>query len=412
MKPKRIIRLHESLPLPCCPRVWAEVSREALAHNWQDLCAHIRRCCPRTEAMAVVKADAYGHGILPVVGTLLDVGCRMFAFACMEEAIAAREIIRETLPDSDCTLLVLGYTPPVDAAILAEYAITTAILSEDYAQALSDAATRAGVTVTCHIAVDTGMNRIGIPAYDEKDAPAVAGIIRDVCNLPGLDVTGVFSHPARADEDLAAVMAEHSRTMCQYRRFRTVRKAVKSLHLHGKPLLFHLCNSAAAVRFPDAVPEGCMDAVRLGISLYGYGMDLPDGTPISNRPVMRLMTTVVHIHTLPVGESLGYGGTYTADTPRTIATLPVGYADGLLRALSGAYVTVHTAKGNIKAPIVGRICMDQCMIDVTDLDVRVNDRVTIFGQTPDELLALSRQADTIPYELLCLLTARVPRIIM
>ncbi len=411
MSDKHIIRLHESLPLPADPRVWAEIDNRALAENWRDLCDHIIRVSPDTYAMAVVKADAYGHGIYPAVHTLLHAGCRSFALACAEEAAAAREIIRdEELGDETVELLVLGYTPVTDVPLLASYHITTTILSEDYAKALSKAAKRDGVTVACHIAVDTGMHRIGLPACTEGEIAATAATVARICRLPGLKVTGLFSHLACADEEQASVLAPDSHTMTQYRRFAAVREAILAALPRGRePLVCHLCNSAAAVRFPDALPEGCFDAVRLGISLYGYGVETVDGHPLADRPVMKLKTRVVHLHTLTPGERLGYGGDFTSDTPRVIATLPVGYADGFLRAFRGVSVTVHTHGGRVKAPIVGRICMDQCMIDVTDLGVSVGDEVTLFGDSPEELIVLAHRAGTIPYELLCLITARVPR---
>ena len=157
-----------------------------------------------------------------------------------------------------------------------------------------------------------------------------------------------------------------------------------------------------------------MNAVRLGINLYGYGVDFPcdKGTtpPSSRRPVMKLQTVVTHVHTLLPGETVGYGGTFSSDTYRTLATLPVGYADGWVRALTGATVTFHTPDGDVTAPIVGRICMDQCMADVTNLPVEVGTPVTLFGDHTLQLEELSRRADTIPYELLCLITARVKRV--
>ncbi len=416
---KNIIRLHESLPLPADPRVWAEIDRRALADNWRDLCDHIIRVSPDTYAMAVVKADAYGHGIYPAVHTLLAAGCRAFAFACAEEAAAAREIIRDEatvngeMATDTVELLVLGYTPVTDVRLLATHGITTTILSEAYAEALSAAAERDGLTVACHIALDTGMNRIGLAACSDTEITEAARAVERICALPGLRVTGLFSHLACADEAPGEVLASDSHTMTQYRRFAAVKARLSS---SCPRLLCHICNSAAAVRFPDALPEGCMDAVRLGISLYGYGVETVDGRPLAARPVMKLKTTVVHIHTLLPGERVGYGGTFTTDVPRTIATLPVGYADGFLRAFAGTSVTIHTRCGaekcTIKAPVVGRICMDQCMVDVTGSGVKVGDQVTLFGEKPDELTELARRAGTIPYELLCLITARVPRVMV
>ena len=410
-RPRRTVRLHDELSVPKYPRVWAEIDCAALAANYRELVERVRQVSPHTRPIAVVKADAYSHGIRPVLLTLLAEGCRAFAVACIEEAVAARKIIREVCPrDADTDVLILGWTHPDGASRLAEYSLTATVLSLDYAQALSDEATRQGVTVSCHIALDTGMNRIGISACSDEEIAAAVRDIETVQSMKALSVAGLFTHLAKADEDIAEMTDEESLTRRQYRRYAAV---LDALARDGRrPRTCHVCNSAAAVRFPDYIPDGCLDAVRLGISLYGYGVDAPDGTPVADRPVMRLCTSVVHVHTLLAGESVGYGGEYTADTPRTLATLPIGYADGFVRACRGASVAVHTAHGVVKAPIVGRICMDQCMIDVTDLGVSVGDEVTVFGDARTTLISLCERADTIPYELLCLVTARVPRLVL
>jgi alanine racemase len=271
------------------------------------------------------------------------------------------------------------------------------------------------------------MNRIGYPAHtDAEIAETVEALTAlfhgEISHAEGgLILDGLFTHFARAAEDYQTEMENpDSLTMTQYARYRRVREGLAAEGI--TPRVCHICNSAASVRFPAALPEGCMTAVRLGINLYGYGVKLPEkpetegvtpmnppaNTPI--RPVMRLETAVVHIHTLLPGETVGYGGEYAADTPRVIATLPVGYADGWLRAFSGCGVTFHTQQGDFTAPIVGRVCMDQCMADVTDLPVEVGTPVTLFGGRTEELEALADRAGTIPYELLCLITARVPRV--
>ena len=411
MTPKRTVRLHDELAVPKHPRVWAEIDCAALAANYRELVERARRAAPHTRPIAVVKADAYSHGIRPVLHTLLAEGCRAFAVACIEEAVTARRIIREVCPrDTDADVLILGWTYPDGASRLAEYRLTATVLSLDYARALSDEATRQGVTVACHIALDTGMNRIGLSACTEEEIAAAVRDIESIQTMSGLLVEGLFTHLAKADEDVSEMTDDGSLTLRQYRRYAAVLDELTGRS--KRPRTCHVCNSAAAVRFPDYIPEGCLDAVRLGISLYGYGVDAPDGTPIASRPVMRLCTSVVHVHTLLPGESVGYGGEYTADIPRTLATLPIGYADGFIRACRGASVTVHTADGAVKAPVVGRICMDQCMIDVTDLGVSVGDEVTVFGDSRDSLISLCERADTIPYELLCLVTARVPRLVL
>ena len=414
------IKLHEAFPLLPGLRVRAVIDTDALTENYHTLLAPVRAVSPHTYPIAVVKADAYGHGIRPVVSALLAAGCRSFAVACLEEAVALRRLLRElltgTVSDRDTDILVLGYTDPKNAAILALYRVATALISEEYACRLLACALEAKVTVRGHIALDTGMNRIGFPAHSEGEiTEAVRAIERLYADgrptaAGGLILDGLFTHFARADEDYDTQMnTPNSLTMTQYARYRRVLTALEGAGI--RPRVCHVCNSAASVRFPGACPEGCLDAVRLGINLYGYGVNYPENRGVTcMKPTMKLETVVTHVHTLLPGETVGYGGSFVADTPRTIATLPVGYADGWLRAFSGAEVTFHTCNGDVTAPIVGRICMDQCMVDVTDLPVSVGTPVTLFGQTAAQLEALAERAGTIPYELLCQITARVPRV--
>ena len=418
------IRLHEGFPLLPHPRARAVIDTEALIRNYHSLLEPVRAVSPKTYAIAVVKADAYGHGIRPVVSALLEAGCRSFAVACLEEAVALRRLLRELLcgkaTDADTDILVLGYTAPQNAPILSAYHIATALLSEEYATHLAACAAESRVTVKGHIALDTGMNRIGFPAHnDEEITETIAAIKRlfrgsdPTTREGGLIPDGLFTHFARADEDFDTEMrSPDSLTMTQFFRYRRVLDALTAEGL--RPRVCHVCNSAATVRFPGVLPEGCLDAVRLGINLYGYGVSYPE-IPQSHgiarmKPTMRLESAVTHVHTLLPGETVGYGGTYSSDTPRTLATLPVGYADGWLRAFAGADVTFHTPAGDVTAPIVGRICMDQCMVDVTDLPVEVGTSVTLFGETSAQLESLAERAHTIPYELLCLITARIPRV--
>jgi len=400
-------------------RARAVIDTSALIRNYHALLDPVREVSPHTQPIAVVKADAYGHGIRPVVGALYGEGCRFFAVACLEEAVALRRLLRELTeePDSATEILILGYSAPENAAILARHGITATLLSEDHARRLQTFAKDAGVRVKVHAALDTGMNRIGYPAHNEGEISETVESLTDLFaggEAAGLIPDGLFTHFARADEDYDTEMnTPDSLTMTQYARYR---KVLEGLNARGiTPRVCHVCNSAAAIRFPYALPEGCMDAVRLGINLYGYGVNFPQETgttsPIAHtEPVMKLETVVTHIHTLHPGETVGYGGTFSAASPRRLATLPIGYADGWIRDFSGAAVTFHTADGDVTAPIVGRVCMDQCMADVTDLPVDVSCRVTLFGQTSEELEALAKRADTITYELLCLITARIPRV--
>ena len=420
------IKLHESFPLLPGMRVRAVIDPAALTENYRALLAPVQAVSPHTYAIAVVKADAYGHGIRPVVSALIGAGCRSFAVACLEEAVALRRLLRELLggvaTDRDTDILVLGYTDPENAPILKTYRVTTTLLSEEYAQRLLACAKRSRVTVRVHTALDTGMNRIGYPAHTEEE---MRDTVEALCRLHtgaapdpeggGLILDGLFTHFARADEDYDTEMnREDSLTLTQITRYRRVLEGLTAKGI--RPRVCHVCNSAAAIRFPHVLPEWCLDAVRLGINLYGYGVDFPRHetveapTMVHTGPVMRLETVVTHVHTLLPGETVGYGGTFSAPTPRTLATLPVGYADGWIRAFSGAAVVFHTPAGDVSAPIVGRVCMDQCMADVTDLPVAVGTPVTLFGQSSAQLEALATRAHTIPYELLCLITARVPRV--
>ena len=322
----------------------------------------------------------------------------------------------QTVSDRNTDILVLGYTDPKNAPILALYHIATALISTEYARRLLDCAREAKVTVRGHIALDTGMNRVGFPAHTDGEIAETVSAVKALftdgrpTEEGGLILDGLFTHFARADEDYdTEMLSAHSMTMTQYARYGRVREALEAAGI--RPRVCHVCNSAASVRFPEVCPEGCLDAVRLGINLYGYGVENTKNRGVTcMKPSMKLETVVTHVHTLLPGETVGYGGTYASETRRTLATLPIGYADGWIRAFSGADVTLHTPSGDVTAPIVGRICMDQCMVDVTDLPVTVGTPVTLFGQTSAQLEALSERAGTIPYELLCLITARIPRV--
>lgn len=399
--------LHEALPRgETPPRVYAEIDTEALKQNYIALTQRVRAAARAPVLpIAVVKADAYGHSIALCVPALVEAGCRAFAVACIDEAIALRRLLERQEGAADSLILILGYTDPACAPVLAAHRLTAALVSEEHARRMSEAAIAAGVRVAVHIALDTGMNRIGLAAHTDREVQTAVRQAAAIMTLPGLCVGGLFSHFAEADGDPAVELSDGSRTAEQYDRFAAVRDALAARG--QRPALCHICNSAAAVRFPATHPARLPDAVRLGIELYGYGVPAPD---IVLRPALRLCTSVVHLHPLLLGERVGYGGTYVASSPRLLATLPVGYADGWLRALSGASVVVCTSSGRFTAPVVGRICMDQCMIDVTGLPVALGDPVILFGEASAELEALSSRAGTIPYELLCQVSARVPRV--
>ena len=386
--------LYSDVPKLYEHKVWAEIDVATLSDNYKILSELI----PNTTHICVVKADAYGHTSQMCVNTLLDSGCRFFAVSCIEEAMAVRAYCN----GEQAEILILGYTDPLQVEKLVEENIIQTVISEEYASRLSAAAVECRCRPRVHVALDTGMNRIGICARTDEECDNAIEIIEGF-KLDGVfSVEGLFSHFAQADEDYSAAIAPESRTRCQFAKFDRVRRGLID---KGIDLFAHICNSAAALRFP----EYALDGVRLGISLYGIAPS-SHFEPVTN-PVMSLHTVISHIHKVPVGERVSYGGRYAPESERTVATLPIGYADGFQRAFRGFHVTVHTADGNFKAPVVGSICMDQCMIDVTDLPVSVGNKVTVFGYDRKDISTLAKMAETIEYEILCLVSARVPRVL-
>lgn len=393
---KQFSRTYQVLPIPHNPLTRAEIDLCALRRNYRLLLNRIRKTNRNIRPIAVLKADAYGHGAAICAAALAAEGCDFFAVASLEEAVALRAALRENEIPGD--ILILGCTDPQDVATLARDDLIQTLLSESYAEALANAAEQSGVRVRTHIALDTGMNRIGFPARNTGEMEAAVRSVLRIRHRKSTVLEGMFSHFARADEGAAgeAFCAEQSR------RFRVVRDQLAAC---GAPIPFcHLCNSAASVNRPDDL----MDGARLGILLWGAVPPENPALPLS--PVMKLRTKIVHLHDLPAGESVGYGATYRPGENRLIATLPIGYADGWLRAYSGATVTVHTRKGKRTVRVVGRVCMDQCMADVTGTAAQVGDTVTLFGDDPTALAELSARAGTIPYESLCSISSRVPRV--
>jgi len=366
-------------------RTWAEISLPNLEHNYRALRSMLPREC---RFLGVVKANAYGHGALPVAQKLEALGCEMLAVACLDEAISLRR------GGVGLPILILGQTPAEYAGELLEYELTQTVGDEETAAALSQAAERAGKKLTVHIKIDTGMTRLGF-LWREELAGRTAGAVERVCRLPGLVCEGIFTHFANADTD-------EEYTMLQFTRFLDCLEA-----LSKKGILFrirHCAASAAVLNYPCTY----LDMVRPGIALYGHyphpstqGLDGP-----GLRPVMALRTRVAAVRSLPAGTPVSYGCTHILDRDSQLAVLPVGYGDGLFRLLSNRF-TVRLKDRDV--PIVGRICMDMCMADVTGLEVAPGDVATLFG--PEK--PLEEGADrigTIQYELLCDVNPRVPRV--
>ena len=373
-------------------KTWAEISLPSLCHNWHAITSRIAD--PACTPIAVVKANAYGHGAATVARTLYAEGCRFFAVSCVSEA----EEIRALLPDAE--ILILGYSMPQDAPELCRMNIIQTVFDSDFAaaceSAMADAVCRGilpyGARLRVHIKLDTGMNRIG---FDAGAPPIAAAEIAEIARMPHLQTEGMFTHFACADGDHGTGMSAD-----QLARYIAVRDSLREMD--ACPAMLHCCNSAGILHMPHAY----MNGVRAGIILYGMS---PDGSILPEfQPVMRLKTRIAHIHTLRAGESVSYGATFTAERDMRIATLPIGYADGWTRRFSGAEVRLPDGS---EAPIVGRICMDQCMISIGDADVRPGDPVTLFGDDDGTMIeVLARRAQTINYEITSLITARVPRV--
>ena len=387
-------------------RVWAQIDLEALVNNYVVSRDYIQAQKPDSEPIAVIKADAYGHGIGPCARALYLADCRFFAVACIEEGIAIRQALADLAKDT-VEILILGYTHPAYADVLDRYCMIQTVFSAAYARDLHTSAKSAGVRLRVHVKVDTGMHRIGYPAFDDEQ---ITQTIHEICKLwdeyDAFDVCGLFTHLSDAD----------SGNFCyvQWQRYLAIKNALEAM---GKcPVTCHACNSPGCMRYPETY----MDGVRLGALLFGVAPAIPtdvDRNPLCNlfpaerlRPVMHLQTRVIHTHKVAAGEPVGYGALYRADRERTVATLSAGYADGWLRAYADTMVTVHTDTGDYPVCMVGRICMDLCMIDVTDIPCKCGDVVTLFGNDVQSIVTLAKHANSIAYEVPCLVTARVPRI--
>lgn len=374
-------------------RTWAEIDLDALARNFQTVRqaggGGVKTCC-------VVKADAYGHGAVRMVQELESLGADWFAVSNLEEALQLR------LSGVKKPVLVLGFTPAEEARSLAQHNIAQCVYSTDYAQALSREAQRAGVTVRAHMKIDTGMSRLGFPFQDINRDEGTVKEVKAACALPGLHPQGIFTHFAVSDEGPAG----DAFTM---RQFGCFKEMIEALQREGVTFeVRHCANSAAVFDYPLSH----LDMVRAGIVLYGLAPsgDLRSQPELS--PVLSLRSVVSHVKTLLPGATVSYGRQFTADREISVATVPVGYADGYPRRLSpgGAQVLIHGKR----CPILGRICMDQMMIDVTGLsEVGVGDTVTLIGRDGDEEITAGELAaweDTISYEVVCGLSKRVPRV--
>lgn len=364
---------------------WAEINLDNLENNIKE----IRRVSESKDIIAVIKADGYGHGALDIAPTLLENGATRIAVAVISEAVELRE------GGINCPIMILGFTPPTFADELIDYDIEQTVFTYDLAKALSDAAVKKSKTAKIHIALDTGMGRIGF-FPDEKGVEEVYKISK----LPNIILEGLFSHFAAADEK------DKEYTNQQVEKYNWFYNRL--LEKHVKINIRHVANSAAIID----MPELHYDAVRPGIILYGYyPSDEVNKKKINLKPVMTLKTNIVHIKTMESGMCISYGRKFRTERKSTIATIPIGYADGYTRLLFNKARVIINGKF---APVVGRICMDQCMVDVTDIgNVNVGDEVILLGEdnglkfNADDIAEL---IGTINYEITCMIGKRVPRV--
>ena len=372
-------------------RTWAEISLDNLEHNYHALRAHIPQGC---KFLGVIKADAYGHGAVPVSGTLSELGCEYLAVSNLEEAVQLRRGGIRT------PVLILGYTPPEYADTMVFMDLTQEIHSMDYARALEERLRGTNYILNVHLKLDTGMGRIGFLAYGGHSELAQ---LRAFSRLTHLRAEGVFTHFSAADSRLAD---DEAYTETQYARFQA---ALAELEGYGiQPALRHCANSAVTILHP----EYSLDMVRGGIALYGCAPDRDCVGLLDLRPVMTLRTTIAQIRDVAAGTPISYGRTFTAPHDLRMAVLPVGYADGLSRSLSGkARFRLH----GVDVPVIGRICMDMCMVDITNVpQAKVGDELTLFGYDEDgqrvPVERLAEASGTISYEILCTLSKRIARL--
>jgi len=362
---------------------WAEVDLSAIRDNIRAIRVRVG---PRVRIIPAVKADAYGHGAVQVSRACLDAGADALGVACVEEATELRDA------GISAPILILGHSEPSDAETIVQEALAQMCCDTDCARALSDAAVRLGRTVSVHVKVDTGMGRIGVAPQQAVEFG------RTLSRLPNLSVDGVFTHFPSSDE------ADRAFTLSQ---IATLKKVVSGLKRIGcAAILAHASNSAGILAYPEAD----FDAVRPGIMIYGHypSSEVPRAIPI--REALTLKTRIVFLKQAEAGTSVSYGRTYVLKRRSLVATLPVGYGDGYSRLLSNRG---EVAVRGVRAPVIGRVCMDQILIDVTDVPgVRLGDEVVLYGGGFD-YLSVTRIAEsigTISYEVLCNIGKRVHRV--
>ena len=360
---------------------YVEIDLDAISANFDAI-----RAKAGVQVMAIVKADAYGHGAVQIA-RLLDSKCSFFGVSSIAEALELRQA-GLTKP-----ILILGYTPVEAFRLVLGQDIRPAIFRLDDGIALSKLAQKHGVILPFHFAVDTGMSRLGFQATEES-----ADICAEIARLPGIVAEGLFSHFATADS------ADLTRAQEQARRFADFDRMLQERGV--KIPLRHLDNSAGLMNFSNHY-----EMVRSGIVTYGmYPSDEVDPQLLNLKPALQWRSRVTHIKMLPPGREISYGGTFVTIRKTRVATVPVGYADGYRRSLSGKFYVLIRGR---RAPILGRVCMDQMMVDITDVpDVKIDDPVVLVGNDGNDVITveeIAAAADSFNYEFVCGISRRVPR---
>ncbi len=373
-------------------RTWATINLDSLNKNFITIRDKTNPCA---KIMSVIKADAYGHGALPIAKELANAGTDWFAVSNLDEALQLRR------GGIDLPILILGYTPFEHAEVLALNNISQAVFNLEYGKQLAKYAHNFGVQVNVHIKIDTGMSRIGFAYQDNVLNADSIDQIEEISKLEGLYFEGIFTHFARADESNGGEVF----TRIQFDLFMD---AVSRLSRRGIDFDLRHCSNSAGI---ELFPEMNLDMVRPGIILYGLApSDYTDGS-LPLLPVMELKSVISMVKRIEKDTPISYGGTFVADKDMVVATVPIGYADGYNRRLSGQTSMLVNGK---RAPIIGRICMDQTIIDVTDIpQAECGMTVTVFGcENGNPLLVdeLANKLDTINYELVCNIGRRVPRV--
>ncbi len=366
-------------------RVKAEINLDAIHENVVNAKALTK---PGTKLMAIIKADAYGHGAVMVAHTLEDVA-DAYGVAILEEGIELRQ------SGINKPILILGYTPAPLYPAMIKYDIATAVFEYDMAERMSEAAEKIGKKAKVHIKLDTGMSRIGFKQDDES-----LEVIKKIAKLPGIEIEGCFTHFATMDEK------DKTKAMKQFERYMYFVKRIEDAGITIP--VKHVSNSAGIIE----KQEVNLDMVRDGICVYGmYPSDEVDKTKLKLTPAMEIKSYVSFVKTLEAGVEIGYGGTYTTTKETTVATIPVGYADGYSRALSNRGRVLIKGKS---FPIIGRVCMDQFMVDISELpEIRQGDEVTLVGRDGDEYISIEEVADmsySFNYEFVCDIGKRIPRV--